>query len=138
VPADPLLGPADAVYLRAVPGSTAISLAYGPRPGIPLSPQVGLAALVTEIGGHLEPAVLGKVITPGTTLEQLTVNGHPGAWLTGAPHQVFYTTAGGAAFTLDTLRLAGNTLIWEQDGLVIRLEAQVDRATAVRIAASFR
>jgi hypothetical protein len=56
----------------------------------------------------------------------------------GQPHQVFYTSNGGASFVLDTLRLAGNTLIWEQNGLVMRLEAQVDKATALRIAASFR
>ena len=36
------------------------------------------------------------------------------------------------------LASAGNTLIWEQNGLVMRVEAQVDKATALRIAASFR
>jgi hypothetical protein len=50
---------------------------------------------------------------------------------------VFYTSNGGASFITDTLRLAGNTLIWEQNGLVMRLEAQVDKTTALRIAASF-
>ncbi len=138
VPTDPALGGADAVYVRAVEGSTAISLAYRARPGIPVSPQLGLAALVTEFGGHLEPAILGKVVPPGTTLELLTVNGAPGAWMEGQPHQVFYTSNGGGSFITDTLRLAGNTLIWEQNGLVMRLEAQVDKATALRIAASFQ
>jgi hypothetical protein len=137
VPTDPALGAADAVYVRAVEGSTAISLAYGARPDIPLSTQLGLSALVTELGGHLEPAVLGKVVPQGTKLELLTVNGAPGAWLEGQPHQVFYTSNGGASFIIDTLRLAGNTLIWEQNGLVMRLEAQVDKATALRIAATF-
>jgi len=138
VPTDPALGAADAVYVRAVEGSTAISLAYGDRPGIPVSAQLGLSALVTEFGGHLEPAILGKVVPQGTKLELLTVNGAPGAWLEGQPHQVFYTSNGGASFITDTLRLAGNTLIWEQNGLVMRLEAQVDKATALRIAASFQ
>ena len=138
VPTDPALGPADAVYVRAVEGSTAISLAYSARPGIPVSPQLDLAALVTELGGHLEPAILGKVVPQGTKLELLTVNGSPGAWLEGQPHQVFYTSNGGASYVTDTLRLAGNTLIWQQNGLVMRLEAQVDKATALRIAASFQ
>lgn len=138
VPTDPALGGPDAVYVRAVQGSTAISLAYGPRPDLPVSAQLGLSALVTEFGGHLEAAVLGKVVPQGTKLELLTVNGAPGAWLEGAPHQVFYTTNNGSSFVLDTLRLAGNTLIWEQNGLVMRVEAQVDKATALRIAASLR
>ncbi len=138
VPTDPALGSPDAVYVRAVQGSTAVSFAYRVRAGIPVSAQAGLSALVTELGGHLEPAILGKVVPQGTKLELLTVNGGAGAWMEGQPHEVFYTTTGGASFINDTLRLAGNTLIWEQNGIVMRLEAQVDKATALRIAASFR
>jgi hypothetical protein len=138
VPSDPTLGVPETVYVRAVTASTAVSFAYGPRPGVPVSPQLGLSALVTEFGGSLEPAVLGKVVPQGTKLELLTVNGGRGAWLEGQPHEVFYTTTSGQGFVVDSLRLAGNTLIWEQNGVVMRLEAQVDRATALRIAASFR
>ena len=138
VPTDPALGNPDAVYIRAVQGSMAVSFAYRARAGIPVSPQAGLAALVTELGGHLEPAILGKVVPQGTKLELLTVNGGAGAWMDGQPHEVFYATSGGASFINDTLRLAGNTLIWEQNGIVMRLEAQVDKATALRIAATFR
>ena len=138
VPTDPALGSPDAVYVRALQGSTAVSFAYRVRVGIPVSAQAGLSALVTEFGGHLEPAVLGKVVPQGTKLELLTVNGGAGAWMEGQPHEVFYATTGGASFIVDTLRLAGNTLIWEQNGLVMRLEAQVDKATALRIAGSLR
>jgi hypothetical protein len=138
VPTDPALGGPDAIYVRQVEGSVAVSFAYGPRTGIPVSPQLGLSALVTEFGGRLEPGVLGKVVPQGTTLELLTVNGAPGAWIEGQPHQVFYTTNNGTSFVLDTLRLAGNTLLWQQNGLVMRLEAEVDKDTALRIAASFR
>ena len=38
----------------------------------------------------------------------------------------------------DTLRLAGNTLVWVQDGVTIRLEAQVTRDRALQLAATFR
>ena len=38
----------------------------------------------------------------------------------------------------DTLRLAGNTLVWEQDGVTMRLEAQVTKEQALRIAGTFR
>ena len=135
IPTDPLLGTADAVYVRAMDGATAVSFAYRVRTGIPVSPQAGLSALVTEFGGHLEPAILGKV---APQIELVTVNGSPGAWLSGQPHQVFYTSNSGTSFLTDTLRLAGNTLVWEQNGLVMRLEAEVDKATALRIAATFR
>src|SRR4029077_8611341 len=51
VPPDPLLGAPDAVYLRAVPGSTAVSFVYTVRAGIPSSPLAGVAAIVTEFAG---------------------------------------------------------------------------------------
>src|SRR5689334_2754331 len=46
VPTDPLLGAPDEVYLRSVPGSTAVSFLYQERPGIPVSAQAGVAAIV--------------------------------------------------------------------------------------------
>src|SRR5258708_5805059 len=137
MPTDPALGAPDTVYVRALQATTAVSLAYGVRPGIPVSQQLGLSALVTEIGGHLEPGILRKGAGPGTTIALMTVNGGAGAWLEGTPHEVFYTSGGGQLYT-DSLRLAGNTLIWEQGGIVLRLEAQIDKATALRIAASLR
>ncbi|MEP7003022.1 MAG: hypothetical protein ABI888_00635 [Chloroflexota bacterium] len=137
VPTDPAIGQPDAVYVRFLQNGVAVSFAYRVRDGIPVSAQAGLSALVTEFGGHLEPGILGKVVGQGTRIETLTVNGGAGAWLEGQPHEVFYTSGGGQ-FITDTLRLAGNTLIWEQGGIVMRLEAQVDKATALRIAASFR
>jgi hypothetical protein len=140
VPADPLLGAPDEVYLRAVPSSTAVSFVYTIRAGIPTSPQAGVAAIVTEFAGTVDEQFFGKVIDPSTTnLEKVTVNGQPGFWIQGAPHYFFYRSAGTTgSVEQETLRLAGNTLIWTQGNLLVRLEAQVDRATALRIAASFR
>ena len=139
-PADPLLGSPDEVYLRAVAGSTAVSFVYTERAGIPTSPQAGVAAIVTEFsGGTVDEQFFGKVIGQGTTLENVTVNGQPGFWIQGTPHFFFFrsgTTPG--AVEQETLRLAGNTLIWTQGGLLLRLEAQVDKATALRIAGTMR
>ena len=39
---------------------------------------------------------------------------------------------------METLRLAENTLLWERGGVTYRLEAQVTRDEAIRIASSFR
>ena len=49
-----------------------------------------------------------------------------------------FVPAGAGNPQAETLRLAGNTLLWEQDGVTFRLEAQVSRDDALRIAASFR
>jgi len=140
IPSDPALGAPDQVYLRATPSSTAVSFVYTERAGIPTSPQAGVAAIVTEFsGGTVDQQFFGKVIDPATTVEQVTVNGRPGFWIQGTPHFFFYRPAGNpGAVEQETLRLAGNTLIWTQGDLLMRLEAQVDKATALRIAASVR
>lgn len=137
VPTDPQLGAPDEVYLRAVPNSTAVSFLYRTRPGIAESSQAGVAAIVTEFGGAtVDGQFFGKVVTPDTTVENVTVNGRSGFWIQGTPHFFFYNSSG--AVQQETLRLAGNTLIWLQGDLLVRLESQVDRATALRIAGSLR
>ncbi len=139
VPADPLLGAPDEVYLRAVPNSTAVSFVYKTRAGIPVSAQAGVAAIVTEFAGAtVDEQFFGKVLDPSTTLEKVTVNGQPAFWIQGTPHFFFYSYGGPGQVQQETLRLAGNTLIWTQGPLLMRLEAQVDKATALRIAASLR
>jgi len=139
IPTDPLLGAPDEVYLRTTSGgSTAVSFVYISRPGIPTSAQAGVAAIVTEFAGAtVDENFFGKVLDQTTTLEKVTVNGQPGFWIQGAPHSFFYN-AGGGNIQQETLRLAGNTLIWTQGNLLLRLEAQVDKATALRIAGSMR
>src|SRR2546423_10335738 len=137
VPTDPLLGAPDEVYLRSVPGSTAVSFVYKERPGIPVSAQAGVAAIVTEFAGAtIDENFFGKVLDRTTTLEKVTVNGQPGFWIQGSPHFFFYN--GNGAVLQETLRLAGNTLIWTQGNLLLRLEADVAKATALRIAGSLR
>src|SRR5437762_268763 len=83
----------------------AVTLVYRSRPGIPVSATVGASALVTEFLGTVDQNVMGKVVGPDTTLEQVTVDGAQGFWLAGAPHQFFYRDAYGN-FIQETLRLA--------------------------------
>lgn len=137
VSSDPALGAPDEVYLRAVAGSTQVTFVYRARAGIPVSPQAGIAALVSEIGGGtVDEQFFGKVLDRNTTLEKVTIGGEPGFWIQGEPHFFFYSTGVGGRVEQETLRLAGNTLIWQRGGLLMRLEAQVDKATALRIAGS--
>jgi len=141
VPTDPLLGTPDEVY-RGLADATGlhqrISLVYGPRPGIATSHEPGVSVLIVEFRGRVdETRIGGKTAGPETKIESVSVNGGRGLWLEGAPHLFFYRDESGNVWS-ETLRLAGNTLIWEQDGVTLRLEAQVSRDEALRIAASFR
>jgi len=136
-PTAPELGAPDDVFLDSAGANDRVTLVYRVRAGIPASAEAGVSALVVEVRGALDEILLGKAVGPGTRVEAVTVGGARGFWLEGAPHLFFYRDPSGAAQP-ETLRLAGNTLVWEQDGLLIRLEAAVSRDQALRIAASFR
>ena len=141
VPTDARLGSPDEVYADVAAATGArqrIALVYGQRAGIPVSHEAGLSVLVVQFRGRFdETLIAGKGAGPDTKIEAVSVNGGRGIWLEGAPHLFFYRDDSGNIWT-ETLRLAGNTLIWEQDGVTYRLEAQVSREDALRIAASFR
>ena len=137
VPAAPELGAPDDVFIETVGASDRLTLVYRERPGIPVSPVAGVSALVVEVRGFVDEGLLGKAVGPGTRIETVAVNGNRGFWLEGAPHLYFYLDPSGSV-QQETLRLASNTLVWVQNSVTVRLEAQVDRATALRIAATFR
>jgi hypothetical protein len=138
------LGTPDEVYTGTTrAGDPQVFLVYQPRPAsatlpaIPQSAQTGIGVLVTEVRGTFDVAILGKVLGPGTKVEQLTVNGAPGVWIEGAPHDFFYRQLNGN-FVQDTLRLAGNVLVWNDGAILLRIEAEIPKDAALRIASTMR
>jgi hypothetical protein len=131
VPVD--LGTPDGVYVdTGVPGG-AVALAYTPRPEIPAVKETGLGVLITEFRGDLIPGFLTKEVGPSTKVEETSVNGDPGWWISGEPHYVFVQVGGTGQQV--TLRMAANTLIWEHGGVTYRIESGLSKADAFRIAA---
>ena len=65
------------------------------------------------------------------------VRGVDGFWISGHPHDVVLRGSDGA-FSPAALRLAGNTLLWEQGNVTYRLESGLDRAAAVSLAEALR
>jgi len=133
---DPALGAPDVVYLDGSGSLARVTFVYGTRPGLPLATGATATALLTEFRGAVNPDAFGKIIRPGTTVEPVSVDGASGYWIVGEPHDLLYRVPG--ADLWDPVRLAGNVLIWERDGLTFRLETSADKATALRIAASMR
>lgn len=136
VPAE-LGTPSEIDVVAPAGGSSQVMLVYAPRAGVPPSQLTGVGAIVTQVRASLETSLLSKIAGSGTRVEQLRVGGAPAVWIEGAPHVVFYREPNGNIIQ-DTLRLAGNVLLWERDGLLLRLEAEVGRDAAVRIAESAR
>jgi hypothetical protein len=130
------LGAADEIYVELAP--VRVTLVYRSRQGMPVTALPSISALIVEFKGSLDAPILGKAIGPGTTLEAVPLSsGNAAYWLAGQPHQFFYRDSTGN-IQPDTLRLAGNTLLWDSGGITYRLEAEVSREEAVRIASSFR
>jgi len=129
------LGQPDEVYFQVDAPAGEVSLVYKSRPGLKVSGQTGVAVLITEVSGRVDTNFFGKMLWPDTTIEDVTVNGHRGWWITGAPHEIFFVDANGN-FRNETLRLATNTLLIDYNGIVIRIEGDLTKTQALEIAAS--
>jgi hypothetical protein len=134
VPSQPGFERPDAVYLSdEVPGGR-VDLVYLPRPGLPASPFTNAGLLITEF--QATPLV-GKFVKAGTRIEEVVVSGEQGYWLGGEPHEFAYQDRNGV-LREETARLAGSTLIWTHGPVTLRLEGQVSKQQALRIAGSMR
>jgi len=127
------LGPPDAVYVDpSIPGGE-VTLAYKPRAGIPLVRQTGLGLLITEVRGDLSPELFLKVAGPDTHVEETSVNGDPAWWLAGHPHVIIVQTTP-EDYREERLRLAANTLVWEDESVTLRIESGLSKSDAMDIA----
>jgi len=93
-----------------------IMLLYG-------EPEIRLR-LIEMVGGTIEKYALTE-----QRVERVKVDGRPGIWVEGR-----HVVAG--LFGLP--RLAGNVLLWEQDGLTLRLEGRFTKEQALDLARSVR
>ena len=132
------LGVPDAVYLQMPPDGPIqgeVTFVYAPRPGIPAASETGVGVLVTEARGSVNEQFFGKTITNGTTITPVQVSGWQGWWIAGQPHTfVFIDSENNVRF--DTLRLATNTLVVDEEGTIIRIEGNLTEAQALQIASS--
>jgi hypothetical protein len=127
----------DAVFVdEAVPTGGRVDLVYGARAGLPPSPFTDAGLLITQFRGAPTPEFLKKVTGMGL-VEEVTVGGEPGYFFSGEPHFFTYQDAAGNHREEQT-RLAGNTLIWQRGELTLRLEGELGKEEAIRIAESMR
>ncbi len=95
-PGLPELGTPDEVYYSPSPPGGQVALVYGARPGLPPAVGTGLGLYLTQFRGAINRDFYMKGIGPGTTLEEVTVNGARGYWIAGEPHSFFYRDERGA------------------------------------------
>jgi hypothetical protein len=135
VPALAELGDPDLVYLADPPAGGAVTLLYGERDGFAADPTTGIALIVTQFRADIGPELFEKLIDSGVSVTSASVHGHAAWWVAGGDHFFFYVDANGVRVE-STLRLAEDTLIWEEDGVTHRVEGAPSLADAVRVAES--
>src|SRR5919206_3489344 len=92
-----------------------------------LRPRVVLTEFRADLG------LSKKVVRPNTHIEPLTVDGHFGLWMEGAPHVITYFDSH-AVGRDKVVRLAGNVLVWSRGSLTLRIEGRLTRDEALRLA----
>jgi hypothetical protein len=118
LPRTPKLGKPEEIYTAGTSRKEGVMLVY--KYGLPPLGDTGINLVLTEVPGDLEPAYLTGKTAVGSTFDRVTVDGSPGYW----------RSAGN--------RLPGQILLWEQGGVALRLEANLQKEQAIRIAESMR
>jgi hypothetical protein len=91
--------------------------------------------LVSVARGRIDKTVLGKTISSATEATPFQLDGSPALLLTGAPHMMVLFQADETIDQVFT-RLAGTTLLWQRNTVLIRVEGSLSRARLVAIARS--
>jgi hypothetical protein len=126
----------DAVYVDPYqPADGRVDFVYRARPGLPASTYTEAGLLITQFRASADLDYVKKV-SQFSKVEFLRVNGGDAFWFT-EPHELVFIDRNGS-IQQERVRLAGSALIWQQGDVTYRLEGQVSRDEAVRIASSMR
>jgi hypothetical protein len=132
---DALGDPDEWHFERSIPGG-AVSLVYNAGPGRPAAGPSGVSILLTEFRGQTGPFIR-KMLGPGTRIRNVRVREEAGYLITGTLHAIVFQDARGQVRE-DRPRLAGNTVLFDRDGVTYRLEADVPGERLVALANSIR
>ena len=89
---------------------------------------------VDQFDGGLDPMFRKFATAPD--VRHVTVDGRSAVWV-GRPHVVIYVDPDGRTRE-EFARLAGSTLVWENDGITYRVEGTLSQREAIEIAESMR
>jgi hypothetical protein len=123
----------DEVHVARPPAGGEATLAYRVRDDLPSVSSSGYGMLISAFRADLDPGLFNKTVGPDSTLEVVTVQGRTGYWIEGAPHEFMYRDANGNVLP-ERVRLAGNVLLWEVNGITVRIESALARDDVIPIA----
>ena len=123
----PDLGKPDEVYALPPPHEGGVALIYRARPGLPALGGTEAGLVLIELPGDIQSVFLEEAGSE-TGLEEVSVGGRRGYWASdGLPASVGATGLPGAG-----------ALIWPENDRALKLEANLPKQEAIRIADSVR
>jgi hypothetical protein len=132
------------VYLRGAGDEAMVSFVYPASAVLPSGEVPGVGALLTQFAGTTNRNFIMKGLSgfddsPATSIEAVTVGGKPGFWIADAPHGVLLVcNEAEDDCREERYRLAGNVLLWEDDGITLRIESGLSREESLAIAESMQ
>ena len=129
------LGLPEVVLYRSSPPGGMITLVYGTNSGLRETSVEGVALLLTQFKGRLDSPFFQKAVGSGARVEEVLIEGRLGLWIEGTPHLLTFRDAQGD-LVQERARMAGNVLLWDQNGVTFRIEANLSRELAIQIAES--
>ena len=120
------LGEPDAV--RAGAGGM-VSFVYGEG--------LDVRVIFSQARGRTEPVFLKKLAGGGTVVEQVTVSGERGLFISGEPHFFMWVGEDGRQWG-EPVYLARDVLLWQRGRLLLRLEGELTLEQALAVARSVR
>lgn len=118
----PNIGEPDELYAA---GPEGVVLVYRARPGLAPLGETEIGLVLTQMPGDIEPAYVTNELEEES--ERVSVDGERGYWVPG-----------GLSPSGRTVDLRAGVLVWEREGRALRLEADLPKEEAIRIAASVR
>ncbi|MGH2596898.1 MAG: hypothetical protein ACRDH7_13150 [Actinomycetota bacterium] len=125
------LGAPDGVWFDRTADGSRIVLAWRATDAMPPIDDLPWGAVIYELRGD-SVQVAKTLFSEGNSFENAKVGGIEAFWITGQ-HEIDLVTGDG---TYARYRVTGNILVWEEGGTVLRMETELPKADAVRLASS--
>ena len=131
------LPPPETAYVIGTGDRRIVTLAWRAEPGQGTIPSSDLALTLMAVPGGTNDSLIKKLVSPGTSIDFVTVGGDRGWWISGARHEFFVEQPDGDVGMVDSA-IAGDTLVFARDGTLYRLESALGRDATIAIAESLR
>ena len=129
------LPPPDSVQLVSWGGGQQVAMIWNESEELPEVFETGVGLLLIQFEARVDEQLLLKAASQETLIEPVEVNGVRGYFFSRAPHTVYFESPD-RLIASDTIRLAGNVLIWMSDGVTYRMESDLGRERSIELAES--